>query len=89
VLGVTAWGLTGRQAVDAPRMHHQWLPDRLSIEENGVTPETLAALKALGHDVRMSGRQGSAQTIWVHPNTGAVYGVADMRSPDAKASVKK
>ncbi len=89
VLGVTAWGLTGREAVDAPRMHHQWLPDRLSIEENGVSAEVLAALKAMGHDVRLGGRQGSAQSIWVHPNTGALYGVADMRSPDAKASTPK
>ncbi len=86
VLGVTAWGLNGRDAVDAPRMHHQWLPDRLSIEANGVSDEVQAALKALGHDVRVGGTQGSAQTIWVHPNTGAIYGVADKRSPDAKAS---
>jgi len=86
VLGVTAWGLNGREAVDAPRMHHQWLPDRLSIEANGVSEDVLAALKALGHDVRMGGTQGSAQSIWVHPNTGAIYGVADKRSPDAKAS---
>lgn len=86
VLGVTAWGLNGREAVDAPRMHHQWLPDRLSIEANGVTDEVQAALKAFGHDVRVGGTQGSAQTIWVHPNTGAIYGVADKRSPDAKAS---
>ncbi len=86
VLGVTAWGLNGREAVDAPRMHHQWLPDRLSIEANGVSEEVLAALKALGHDARMGGTQGSAQSIWVHPNTGAIYGVADKRSADAKAS---
>ena len=86
VLGVTAWGLNGREAVDAPRMHHQWLPDRLSIEANGVSAEVLAALKALGHDARMGGTQGSAQSIWVHPNTGAIYGVVDKRSPDAKAS---
>lgn len=86
VLGVTAWGLTGREAVDAPRMHHQWLPDRLSIEANGVSAETLQALIALGHDARMGGTQGSAQTIWVQPNTGSIFGVADMRSPDAKAS---
>jgi gamma-glutamyltranspeptidase/glutathione hydrolase len=86
VLGVTAWGLTGREAVDAPRFHHQWLPDRLSIEQDGVSAETLAALKALGHDVRVGGRQGSAQTVWVHPNTGMIYGVPDMRSPDAKAA---
>jgi len=86
VLGVTAWGLTGREAVDAPRMHHQWLPDRLSIEANGVSDDVQATLKALGHDVRVGGTQGSAQTIWVHPNTGAIYGVADRRSADAKAS---
>ncbi len=86
VLGVTAWGLNGREAVDAPRMHHQWLPDRLSIEANGVSEDVLAALKALGHDARMGGTQGSAQSIWVHPNTGAIYGVADKRSADAKAS---
>lgn len=86
VLGVTAWGLTGREAVDAPRMHHQWLPDRLSIEADGVPAATLEALKALGHEARMGGRQGSAQSVWVHPNTGMIYGVTDKRSPDAKAS---
>src|SRR5690606_10213880 len=86
VLGVTAWGLNGREAVDAPRMHHQWLPDRLSIEADGVSAEVLAALKTLGHDVRMGGTQGSAQSIWVHPNTGVIYGIADKRSADAKAS---
>lgn len=86
VLGVTAWGLTGRDAVSAPRMHHQWLPDRLSIEANGVPEATLKALQSMGHDARMSGTQGSAQTVWIHPQTGVVYGVPDMRSPDAKAS---
>ena len=86
VLGVTAWGLTGREAVSAPRMHHQWLPDRLSIEANGVPEATLKALQSMGHDARMSGTQGSAQTVWIHPQTGVVYGVPDMRSPDAKAS---
>lgn len=86
VLGVTAWGLSGRDAVDAPRMHHQWMPDRLSIEGNGVPQATVDALTAMGHEVRMGGTQGSAQSVWVHPNTGLLYGVADMRSPDAKAS---
>jgi len=86
VLGVTAWGLTGREAVDAPRMHHQWLPDRLTIEADGIPAATLQALIAMGHDARMSGTQGSAQTVWVQPNTGMIYGVVDKRSPDAKAS---
>jgi gamma-glutamyltranspeptidase/glutathione hydrolase len=87
ILNVTAWNMTGREAVDAARSHHQWLPDRLSIEADGVTDAELETLRAFGHDVRAGGRQGSAQTIWVHPTTGQAYGIADRRSADAKASV--
>ena len=86
VLGVTAWGLTGREAVDAPRMHHQWMPDRLNMEDEAIPAATLQNLTTMGHEVRMSGRQGDAQSIWVHPNTGMIYGVVDKRSPTAKAS---
>ena len=85
VLNVTAWGMTGRAAVDAPRTHHQWLPDQLTIEAGGVSAATLAQLKALGHDVRMQGRQGSAQSIWIQPTTGDPYGVVDHRDPTAGA----
>ena len=84
VLNVTAWGMTGRAAVDAPRAHHQWLPDRLTVE-NG--PEDLTkGLRALGHEVSDTNRQGSAQTIWIDPKTGAAYGVADARDSTAKAT---
>ncbi len=86
VLNVTAWNMTGREAVDAARSHHQWLPDRLSIEAEGISEAELSALSALGHDVRVQGRQGSAQSIWVHPTTGQAYGVADSRDPTAKAA---
>ena len=86
VLHVTAWDLEGRRAVDAPRMHHQWLPDRLSVEENGVSEAGRAALEALGHQVRVQGRQGSAQSIWIHPQTGTAFGVVDRRDSTAEAS---
>ena len=89
VLNVTAWNLTGREAIDAPRTHHQWLPDRLQIEGNGISTDTLAKLKALGHDVRVQGTQGSAQSIWFHPITGTAFGIADMRGDTAKASKPK
>jgi gamma-glutamyltranspeptidase/glutathione hydrolase len=88
VLGVTAWGLTGREAVDAPRMHHQWLPDRLSVEEDGIPAATLQMLTTMGHEVRVGGKQGDAESIWVHPNTGMIYGVVDKRTPTAKASTR-
>lgn len=85
VLGVTEFGLTGREAVDAPRLHHQWLPDRATIEANGVKPEVVEALEAMGHEVRVQGRQGDAHTIWIAPD-GTPHGVNDRRSPDSKAS---
>jgi len=86
VLDVTAWGMTGREAVDAPRSHHQWLPDRLDLEADAVTEDVLAALRAMGHNVRASGRQGAAHSIWIQPGTGIVFGVNDKRETVSKAS---
>jgi gamma-glutamyltranspeptidase/glutathione hydrolase len=85
VLGVTEYGLTGRQAVDLARMHHQWLPDRATFEAGAVPDDVLAALSAMGHDVRAQGRQGDAHSIWIGPD-GVPYGVEDKRTPDSKAS---
>jgi gamma-glutamyltranspeptidase/glutathione hydrolase len=85
ILGVTEYGLNGRQAVDTPRLHHQWLPDLASLEEAAVGDEVLAALRARGHEVRVGGRQGDAHSIWVAPD-GVPYGINDRRTPDSKAS---
>ena len=86
VLNVTAWGLSGAEAIEAPRLDHEWMPDRLTIEANGVDQGTVEALTTMGHDVRMQGRQGSAQSIWIDPKTATPYGVADKRDSTAKAS---
>ena len=87
VLGVTEYGLDGRQAVDLARMHHQWMPDRTSIEAGGASDEVIGTLRAMGHDINTAQtRQGDAHTIWVAPD-GTPYGVNDKRSPDSKASV--
>lgn len=86
VLDVAAWGMTGRDAIDAPRMHHAWLPDRLDVEANGLAPDVVKQLEAMGYTVRVGGRQGSAQSIWIQPGTGTAYGIADMRDATAKAS---
>jgi gamma-glutamyltranspeptidase/glutathione hydrolase len=86
VLNVTAWNLTGREAVDAPRSDHEWLPDRFSLENGAVGDDVLAALRALGHTVRQGGQQGSANSIWIQPGTGLAYGVNDRREATSKAS---
>jgi gamma-glutamyltranspeptidase/glutathione hydrolase len=90
VLGVTAFGESIRQAVDAPRLHHQWLPDSTTIESGQVSDATIAALRARGQAVRLSqGEQGDAHSIWVDTKTGIAYGAADRRSPDSKASAPR
>ncbi len=86
VLGVIEYGLTGREAVDLARVHHQWLPDTVTIERDGAPPEdVLAALRAMGHMVRPGNTQGDAETIWIGPD-GTPYGVNDKRSANSKAS---
>lgn len=86
VLGVAEYGLSGIEAVALPRLHHQWMPDRVEVEERGVSEETIARLRAMGHEIVSSTRQGDAHTIWVAPD-GTPYGANDRRTPDSKASV--
>ena len=53
-------GLPIQKAVDTPRLHHQWLPDRLQVEAGALSPATRAALEKMGHVIQQrSGTQGS------------------------------
>jgi gamma-glutamyltranspeptidase/glutathione hydrolase len=91
ILGVTLFKRDVRSAVDAPRIHHQWLPDTTSIEPNGVTPEVLSALRAMGHRaaVTRSAGQGDAHSIYFDATTKTAWGANDLRSADSKASKPK
>jgi len=72
-------------AVDAPRFHHQWLPDQITIEQWGTTLDTIRLLEAMGHEVRMRGSQGRTNCIGIDPRTGERLGAADLRQADAAA----
>ncbi|MEO6446906.1 MAG: gamma-glutamyltransferase [Gemmatimonadaceae bacterium] len=89
VLGVTAFGQSVRDAVDAPRMHHQWLPDVAQYEAGAMSEETAKVLTAMGHrlESQPAGSQGDAHSIWYHAATRTAYGANDRRSPDSGASV--
>jgi gamma-glutamyltranspeptidase/glutathione hydrolase len=73
-----------REAVDAPRLHHQWFPDAARFEGVKDHPELVAKLKAMGHTVTEH-RQGDAHSIRIDPKTGAYIGAADQRL-DGKAA---
>ncbi len=76
------------EAIAAPRVHHQWLPNRLRLENFGTSPDTLRLLKEFGHEVefRSSRSQGRAMGIYVDPETGLRLGAADPRSGDGAAA---
>ena len=86
VLNATAFGMDARQAVDAPRLHHQWLPDEVDFEQDAIPDSTANALRAMGHTVRLGGGQGDAHTIIFDARTKTAYGANDRRSADSKAS---
>ncbi len=81
VLNVLEFDMTLRQAVDAPRMHHQWFPDRLQVEAALAAehPKAIAALEKRGHKVQKVRAQGDAHSIWLEPRTGTYQGVRDRR----------
>jgi gamma-glutamyltranspeptidase/glutathione hydrolase len=85
MLNVVDFGMNIQEAVSAPRIHHQWLPDRIRIEEGGTSEATLETLRAMGHTAEMSGGQGLAHSIMIDPRTGDRLGAADPRNSNAGA----
>jgi gamma-glutamyltranspeptidase/glutathione hydrolase len=88
ILNVIDYGMNAQEAVDFGRMHHQWLPDRISYEEHGFSPDTIAILKKMGHAVQQGGNQGADQVIVVNQADGWLEGGLDRRPPDGGAAGK-
>ena len=84
-LNIADFGLTPEAAVVAPRFHHQWLPDTLYYERDGLDPATLAALAARGHSLVEQAPWGAVELIAIGPD-GRVIGVNDPRRPAGSAA---
>ena len=85
IVNVVDFGMNAQEAVDFGRFHHQWLPDRIQYERNGLSPDTLAELRGRGHTLFEIRNQGSAQVIVVDAGAGVLEGGSDRRTPDAAA----
>jgi len=85
ILNVIDHGMNAQAAVDAGRIHHQWLPDKLFYEKGAFSPDTLRLLEARGHLLEARDRQGAAEVIVVNSEEGLLEAGVDRRVPDGGA----
>jgi len=86
LMGVIDYGMNIQEAVDAPRFHHQWLPDVLNVER-WFSPDTVQTLQKMGYDVRFGLQEGpdaggywsDAECIAIDTKTGERLGASDFR----------
>ncbi|WP_426417399.1 gamma-glutamyltransferase [Aestuariirhabdus sp. LZHN29] len=83
IMNVLDHGLNIQEAVNAPRIHHQWLPDTLRIE-TGISPDTIERLEALGHRLEAKAAMGASQSIYID-DEGIMQGAADPRRGTSSA----
>ena len=76
IMNVIDHDMNVAEATHAPRIHHQWLPDELRIEE-GISIDTIRLLEQRGHNVVLKNAMGSTQSIMVTEN--GLYGASDPR----------
>jgi gamma-glutamyltranspeptidase/glutathione hydrolase len=88
ILNVIDYGMNAQEAVDAGRMHHQWLPDRINVERFGFSADTLKMLRDMGHTINEGGNQGAAQVIVFNQKENMLEGGVDRRPPDGGAAGK-
>jgi gamma-glutamyltranspeptidase / glutathione hydrolase len=79
VLNVIDHGMNVQEAVDAPRFHHQWLPEEIRLERRGFPADVIRALEARGHRVAVGYNMGDVHAIMIDPKTGMRLGASDPR----------
>ena len=82
ILNVIDHGMTIAESIEAPRIHHQWLPDVTTFEKNGISLDTKDKYESFGHKVRIRNSIGSAMAVYRDPETGIISGAADSRAED-------
>ncbi|MFY9556714.1 MAG: gamma-glutamyltransferase [Blastocatellia bacterium] len=81
IVNIVDFGMNIQQAIDAPRFHHQWMPDRIDFEPLGINRDTRIALEKKGHVFTEKPRHmGDAEGIMIDPKIGMRLGASDPRS---------
>jgi gamma-glutamyltranspeptidase/glutathione hydrolase len=88
IINVIDHGMALQEAVDAPRIHHQWLPDTLAAEPSALSAATVRSLTGMGYHVvplEPWGTGNAVEAIGIGP-TGVLYGASDSRAPAGSAA---
>lgn len=85
VLNVLAYDMPVNKAIEAMKIHHQWLPDRIAYEQNLMSPDTRKALEAMGHNLVPWGGLGALMGIQVDTENNVMIGASDSSRPDGAA----
>jgi gamma-glutamyltranspeptidase/glutathione hydrolase len=85
ITNVIDFDMNIQQAIDAPRIHHQWLPDELVGEPLGLSGDTQKALASRGHALAKQRTLGDAEGIMIEEKTGVRLGATDPRRSDGAA----
>jgi len=85
ITNVIDYGMNIQQAIDAPRIHHQWLPDELVYEPYGLSGDTQNALTNRRHKLAKPRYLGDAEAIMIEEKTGVRLGATDPRRSDGLA----
>jgi gamma-glutamyltranspeptidase/glutathione hydrolase len=85
VLNVLAYNMRIDKAIEVMKIHHQWLPDEILYERYMMSPDTRAALEAMGHHLREVNSLGSLMGITYDAEFKVYFGAADSSSPDGGA----
>lgn len=80
LINVIDFGMNIQQAIDWPRVHHQWMPDEIRFEPFGINPDAIVRLQAMGHKFTANPRQmGDAEGIMIEDKTQVRLGGSDPR----------
>jgi gamma-glutamyltranspeptidase/glutathione hydrolase len=85
ITNVVDYGMNIQQAIDFPRIHHQWLPDELVFEPYGLSGDTQRVLQSMGHNLAKPRYLGNAEGIMIEEKTGVRLGATDPRRSDGPA----
>ena len=86
ILNVIDHDMTIAEAIEAGRIHHQWLPDRTRVERFAMSPDTRRLYEDLGHTIKDADTIGAAMGVYRDSETGVLSGAADSRAADGGAA---